>query len=396
MKKSSNMLVAIGMAILVAVLSISPVYAINLHLKGEDGLMNDAGFVACEQPGDIAFDKFNAILADDMQATKSQYDSVRDNYAGSIIDGEGKLIVYYASELSGLDSLSRELRSANVNEDDIQFEQVQYSYTELEAHQKAMWRIRNAAMDKEDGLEKWAEKIISVAINPKHNCVSVLANGFDDSDYLLCEKYFGDYSYEVEITEASGEISEHVTLKPGQGISTRGSLGFRCKLNGVAGFVTSVHTASWSSLPKLKDGSTEYGEITAGKYDGKADFCFVKITNSNYNVSLATNTSPAYTLHATNYVVSLPTGKAVYMAGATSSSVRTGKVVYYNYAISSGTEWLVCDYANNPGDSGGCIFANVNGDYVVIGVNNGLVGNIGSYGTKLTVMKGYYSNLTYG
>jgi len=393
MKKSWNMLVAIGIAILVAVLSISPVYALNFRLNGEDGLTAD--FVACEQAGDIAFDKFNAILVDDMQATRSQYNRVIDNYAGSIINDEGKLIVYFSSELSVLDPMRDELRSAGVSDDDIQFVQVQHSYEELEEHQKEMWRIRNASMDREDGLEKWAEKIISVAINPEHNCVAVLANGFDNSDYLLCERHFGDYSYEVEITTANSEIHEEVTLKPGQGISTGGSLGFRCKLNGVAGFVTAVHTASWSSLPNLKDGSTDYGQITAGVCDGKADFAFVKITNSNYNVGLATNTSPSYTLHATNYVVSLPTGKAVYMAGATSSSVRTGTILYYNYAISSGTEWLLCDYSSAGGDSGGCIFANVNGDYVVIGIHDGSAGT-GKYGTKLTVMKGYYSTLTYG
>lgn len=392
MKKSSNMLVALGMAILIAVLSISPVYAIDFHLKGEDGLINIADIDTCQQAGDIAFNKLNAILADDMQANRFLYNRVRDNYAGSIIDDEGKLIVYISSELSILDPLRDELSSTGVIDDDIKFVQVQYSYEDLEAQQSDMWRIRNVAMESESNFGEWAGKIISVAINPEHNCISVLANNFGDSDYLLCERYFGDYSYEVEITTASGEIHEEVTLKPGQGISTGGSLGFRCKLNGIAGFVTAVHTASWSTLPKLIDGSTEYGQITAGVYDGKADFCFAKITNSNYTVSLTTNTSPSYTLHASNYVVSLPTNYTVYMAGTTSSSVRTGKVLYYNYAISSGTQWLLCDYSSAGGDSGGCIFANVNGDYVVVGIHNGVTGT-GKYGTKLTTMKGYYSNL---
>jgi len=392
MKKLSNMLVALGMAILISMLSISPVYAIDFHLKGEDGLINIVDIDTCQQAGDIAFNKLNDILAYDMQATRSQYNRVRDNYAGSIIDDEGKLIVYISSELSILDPLRDELSSTGVNDDDIKFVQVQYSYEDLEVQQSDMWRIRNVAMESKSNLGEWARKIISVAINPEHNCISVLVNNFGDSDYLLCERHFRDYSYEVEITTASGEIHEEVTLKPGQGISTGGSLGFRCELNGIAGFVTAVHTASWSTLPKLVDGSTEYGQITAGVYDGKADFCYVEITNSNYAVSLTTNTSPSYTLHASHYVVSLPTNYTVYMAGTNSSSVRTGKVLYYNYAISSGTEWLLCDYSSAGGDSGGCIFANVNGDYVIVGIHDGTTGT-GKYGTKLTTMKGYYSNL---
>ena len=331
-------------------------------------------------------------MIDDIQEQRSQYNSVRANYAGSIIDDEGKLIVYISSELSISDQLREELRNTGINDDDIKFMQVQYSYEDLEAQQSDMWRIRNEAMESSRDLEEWARKIISVAINPEHNCVSVLANNFGDSDYLLCERYFGDYPYKVEITSASDEIHEEVTLKPGQGISTGGSLGFRCKLNGIAGFVTAVHTASWSTLPKLKNGSIEYGQITAGVYDGKADFCFAKITNSNYTVSRITNTSPSYTLHASNYVVALPTNYTVYMAGTNSSTVRIGKVLYYNYAISSGTQWLLCDYPSSGGDSGGCIFANVNGDYVVVGIHNGTTGT-GKYGTKLTTMKGYYSNL---
>jgi len=396
MKKSSNMLVAIGMAILIAVLSISPVYAINFHLKGEDGLISTADIDACQQAGDIAFNKLNAILADDMQAERSQYNKVRDNYAGSIIDDEGKLVVYISSDLSIMDSLRNELGGARINEDDIQFVQVQYSYEELEEQQSDMWQIRNKTMESKSDLEQWAKKIISVAINPEHNCIAVLVNSFDDADYLLCEQYFGDYSYEVETIAGNGEIQEHATtLKPGQPITTNLSLsiGFRCKLNGVAGFVTAAHTANLSSLPKVKYGSTEIGQVTAGKYDGKSDFAFVQITNSNYTVGLTTNTNPAYTLHASNYVVSLPTGYAVFMAGQNSTKVRAGKVLYYNYAISSGTQWLVCDYVSEPGDSGGCIFANVNGDHVVVGINDGRLVGIGTYGTKLTTMKGYYSNL---
>ena len=54
----------------------------------------------------------------------------------------------------------------------------------------------------------------------------------------------------------------------------------------------------------------------------------------NYDVSTTTNTTEAYTLHETHYVVSLPVGYDVYMAGKMDDDTREGKVYRYDYTIS--------------------------------------------------------------
>ena len=57
MKKTSSMVANLVLAILVAMISISPVYAYDFHLNGEDGFTNIADIDSYQQAGDIAFNK---------------------------------------------------------------------------------------------------------------------------------------------------------------------------------------------------------------------------------------------------------------------------------------------------------------------------------------------------
>ena len=402
MKKLLNTLLSVGMVItlLITTLLCLPVYADSLNHSDQVINMEISTFnedlPTFQKAGEIAFGVFHSILVDDIQSVDSKYEGITENYAGSVIDNDGKLILYFSGEPTVLSSLKSEFSNAGVKKDDVQFVNVEYSYNELKEQQNAMWLIRNQAINEDSVLYEWARKIKSVAVNPENNCVDVLVNNFETSDFLLCEKYFSIYSYKVKTIEGTGEIREELTVYPGQGIGTGGSLGFRCKINNVAGFMTAVHTASYYGIV-VNSGNTQLGTITKGAYDGKADFAFVETTSST-SVSLSTNTSPAYTLHSTNYVVALPANYTVYLAGVNSSSARSGQVIYNDYAISSGTEWLLCSYSASGGDSGGVIFANVNGDYCVYGIHDGDVnynGGIAKYATKLNTMRKYYTVTLY-
>ncbi len=352
--------------------------------------------------GSDTFNKLNKIVASEIEQGNSKYNEFIDTYAGSVIDETGKLIVYVQEKDETVNSLKNELYNANIQTSAIQFVDVEYSYNELKAYRNLMWDFVSQAKENvsDSVLWTWSNKLQAAAIDPATNKVELYVVGFGEADFELCEEYFCGYPYEIEILPEGYGLKEETTLNPGQAITTTGgSLGFRCKLDGVEGFVTATHgsTDSFVAQEKIvKVGAVTVGKITAGKFDGYADFAFVELTNPNYDVSTTTNTTEAYTLHETHYVVSLPVGYDVYMAGKMDDDTREGKVYRYDYTISSGSEWIVCDYPSETGDSGGCIFAEVNGDYCIIGIHDGSLTNTNyTYGTKLTTMQGYYNIVIY-
>jgi hypothetical protein len=372
----------------------------NNNDNNELNVISDINTPILQTSGEIAFGIFHKMLVHDKEALRLQYENVIENYAGSKIDNNGNLIIYYADNISSLSLLKNELSKNGIKKDDIQYVEVKYSYNELKEQQNSMWLIRNYALEKDEKLKKWALKIISMLINPEHNCITLLINKFDETDYMLCEKYFNLYSYEIEITEATGEIIEHLDVKPGMSISTGGSAGFRCNINGNNGFMTSIHKIPTNITVAI--GNSNIGNISnIGKYDGKSDFAFVELWGGQ-TANNVTNTTPSFTLHKANYVVALPIDYTVYMAGVNKTSVRVGKVINNDYSMDKGTEWLLCDYPSEPGDSGGVIFANVNNDYCVVGIHNGsvdyYVNNIKTkkaYSTKLNTMMKYYTITLY-
>lgn len=54
---------------------------------------------------------------------------------------------------------------------------------------------------------------------------------------------------------------------------------------------------------------------------------------------------------------------------------------------------MICSYSSSGGDSGGCIFAVVNGENRVVGIHDGSIGQ-NKYGTKFTAMKSTLNSLT--
>lgn len=378
-KKKRNRMISI-------ILSIVLMWSVNSSFvyAAEDG-------EAFENEGNHTFNQMNLVLEEGLENDDVITRDFINNYAGGVIRND-HLTIFLKNEVNDLDWFHNKMLENDVSQDkyDIQF--VDYSYTDLENQISSFWEYRNNKLI--DGAE-WAPLVYSVAISQEYNCIMIFVDkDFEISNYEELDEFLSSISYRFEYTDEP-QLEENTTLKPGMGISTGGSIGFRCKINNEKGFITAVHTSNYSSLPAVQYNGTTIGSITAGAYGNSADFAFVKITNSSYSMSLTTNTSPSYTLHSSHYVVSLAQGYTVYMAGKKSSSVRTGTVVYYSSSVSgdSGTDWLICSFTGQQGDSGGVIFAVVSGDNCVVGIYDGNYGS-NSYATKLTRMQSSYSTLT--
>lgn len=355
---------------------------------------------ANENQGEKAFGQLIDFLSNNAASyslenvTDNEYSDFWDCFGGSYIDDNGRFIVYTTKEYDNL------IEAANIEESAISFVKTDLSYENLKAQQIEIWDVRNELLNGDDeALRLWANKIISVTVSQKNNCVMIFANGFEQEDYTICNIYFGDKKYIIEPTNSQGSIIPQTTIAPGQSISTGSSVGFRCKYNGSEGFITTVHTEDYSKIGRIKDGNGNYlGDIQFSIHDGSADFCFVKTVNDTY-VSLITNTAPAFTLNAISSITYLPEGYTVFLAGGTSVSPRIGKVISFDYSISTGNSWCICSYSSNQGDSGGCVFAEVNGNYCVLGIHDGRVDVPGNgenaYVTKFSTMQQYYSNLQF-
>ncbi len=257
------------------------------------------------------------------------------------------------------------------------------------------WRIyvKDNEIKNETINAKWLEeKVESFEISVEDNscCINILDYEIDDLEY--CKNIFGEYPYIISSCEEEMMVDETINWRPGSAIYTttsRGSSGFRCKLNGYIGFATAGHMGtSGTVIYTSSSATTTLGRITHSINDGSADFAFVRITNYNYYADRIVTGTRAVAMHTENYVVALPVGYTIYMRGST-SGLQQGKVVNYNYNISGGSRWLRADYESAAGDSGGIVFAKVNGDYCVVGVHNGSLGDY-KYCTKLTTMQDYY------
>ena len=195
-------------------------------------------------------------------------------------------------------------------------------------------------------------------------------------------------------------IQVQTTVNPGNGVTDGNgyvSAGFRCKYNGGAGFVTTFHSSTVGTAISDSSGNT-LGDVIVAIHNSYEDFAFVRMYEIYGNTfSLHPLGNSNYTL-STNYVTTaLAQNYPVRFAGKNTTYVRTGTVYCFDYSMSTvPSHWILCDYNSYSGDSGGCIFTELNGSYWVIGVHDGRYGDATSshaYGTKFSVMKSCYSSL---
>lgn len=341
--------------------------------------------------GDKAFNALNSVLVDN-----PLYNEFIDLYGGGYIDPfeNAILYVYYRNDLN-MDLLATLKEEDLLQGHSIVFLPCQYSYTQLCLMQNDIWNYKIAH---ENENNHWTTYLNAIGIDQSSNRLHCIVS---DEARVSCgmETVFENYPVEYLISN-NYVIEQQTTIHPGYELSYGGggmSLGFRCKKNGVSGFLTTIHNSTTGGT--VYCGGNSLGTVTVSVNDGYADFTFVKLTNSNYSISRYPKANTSYQLHSSNYAVSLPANYTVYMAGRTHSYIVSGVIKYADYSVGYGTHWLACSYSSDLGDSGGCVFAKVNGDYVVLAIHDGRIYDPSTemylaYSTKYTTIKSYYNDIT--
>ena len=337
----------------------------------------------------ILHDEF---LADDL-IREGLVKDFYDCYGGAYLDDRGNLTVYYQRGSAEAAALTKEYVDGIV-QDDIPFVPVDYSYLDLLDLQYRVLEMKETAI--KNGASTPLEKIQSVGICQKDNCLRLMTDALSNQEVNALTKLLENIPFKIEAMDGA-VYSPETTVNPGNAISTGGSIGFRAKVNGSEGFITAIHSSTTGG--SVSSGSTPLGTTQYSFYDSGVDFCFV-ITPPSYgnSVSIYPLGNTSYPV-ISSYTTSLPQNWPVYFAGRNASYIRSGTV--YDYDNGMGTtynHWILCDYTSSSGDSGGCIFTYLNGFYRVVGVHDGSYGSATSpihrYGTKVTTMITYLSGLT--
>lgn len=357
-------------------------------------LVFSTGFVLADELPDVnegskAFNALNEVII-----RNSNCSDLVDLYGGAYIEDD-VLYVYYREDIN-IASLELLTNDTLLMGFDIVFIPSEYSYKQLYEMMKYIGMQKEVYSGNES---HWTSRIEAMGINQIENCLDCYIDRCDGDELQVIEENLSSYPTNIIFVD-DYKVEKQSTLYPGEGINCNGnsiSLGFRCKYNGNPGFLTTIHSSSIGATVYKNNNSI--GQVTLSVDDGCADFSFVKITNTNYSVSLNPKGISNYSLQNYHYAAPLPSGYSVYFAGRNQYGVVTGNVYYDGYHIYSGDDWLCCTYSCSPGDSGGCVFTKVSTNNIVVAVNDGIVYDINtqmnySYSTKFeSIISDYYSNL---
>ena len=333
--------------------------------------------------GSEAFFRLDGIISGDSDG----FQNFRAGYGGSYITETGVLVVGY--KCVPQEEIARIKKEADL--EDAIFVEVPYTYQELEQYQGDICSY----LQKYYGVDEFTQEVyFTTGINQETNCIDIRLTKVTANELESIRAEFVDMPCTINV---DGNIwkSEETTMDPGDPIGNGVSIGFRCKRSGNKGFLTTRHSTVIGS--SVSYGGTVVGTITDAKHDSFADFCFVKVTNTSYTTSRNPRGQSSYQLHSSDYISStLAQNTVVYLAGRTSSNIRAGVVVNFSQTINGYGSWLIASYSSSSGDSGGCVFAKKNGNYVVLAIHDGRYvtdTNDNAYSTKYTTIKTYCSPL---
>ena len=294
-------------------------------------------------------------------STAQQYP---DYYGGSYINADNKLVICVSPNTTLPIEFSESFSENYV------VEPVTYSYNEL----KALMAELN---------EYILTQNTDVALNINHFALyddqnRIVVSLFDASPEKI-EEFQNTVSNSPALIfeEDSSIITSTSSVKPGDELqnSNRGtyaSMGYRAKLDGKAGFVTSAHFAYLNNNISI-DGTT-IANVTERNYSGSADAAFCEITNSNYtpsntisgtsNTLSTTISEPGVSTHI-NMVGCTSGHLDGYVTSSDATARGSGGVVFTNL-----TE---ADFLSSPGDSGGIVYSYIGSTEtrLTIGIING-------------------------
>lgn len=296
-----------------------------------------------------------------------------DFYAGAYLNGNGELVVLLTEDTN---AARASIRSA-AKKSDVLFASAQYAYADLTASMNCInEKVKNRANE-----HAIASEIVSAGLSDQENTVTVWIKDIDDAKIAQFRQYICDEPWIVFANSTGPATPDAGTLYAGQGIEVVGvssySFGYRCKRNGVNGFLTAAHGLSVGKT--VRSGATEIGKVTARKLSGSVDVSFVEITNSSYTLSnVVCYTKGAKTLRSGSLMIAAVGSRVNMSGGVTQTTSGIVKQVNYSDTISNVylTNMSTADYGRAKGDSGAVVYSNDASPYIC-GVHSSVNTNTG-------------------
>lgn len=245
-----------------------------------------------------------------------------------------------------------------------------YSYSELSSLMDELTDVmKNTALSNELGF-------ISCSLLDKENRIEIQ---LADCSRQNIDKFKSVASNSPCLTFVQGSpLTFEENIYSGSSIGTAtgyGSVAYRAKMNGKAGFVTSGHVMKQIGNYLFKDDRiTILGECKACSYTGTVDAAFCELSSGFIPINQVQG--DFFTLKASTTGAFV--GMSVNLGGRHNHS--KGKVVsisvaYNGYGGTVMTKGIASDYASEGGDSGGIVYDN-SGYPVGVHVGKGTVNNV--------------------
>lgn len=278
-----------------------------------------------------------------------------DYYGGKYINDEGNLVVEIITSSIPKKSDKTYQNFSNIisNRDDITIKYVENSYNELD--------IVNQQIISYFKSENEFEGFIGSYIDEKRNLVIVeLENDSASSQNKFKNEVIN--SNLIKIVNGTMAMFSASTLNSGAPLPTVAppgghcSVGYRAKLNGVAGFVTAGHCVK--GIEYIID-----GDVKTSKIEGNIDAAFVSFGKYTPSNALQYNTYPSTTLKLNESLLYLAPASPLAKSGAT-TNLTIGNVATTSWSgyVSDGskkyylTDLLKAELNCTDGDSGGVVF----------------------------------------
>ena len=307
-------------------------------------------------------------------------------YGGMYISDNATNLVLQIVEKNIPDSKSDNFSSYEkiINLDDaIKIEYVNNSYMELEQVYDAINKYYED-VDYEVAKAEFNEytahyvdiKSNSVVVSAYDNSVQTRSANTEIMKDDLAEKFKEEVidSSVIDLKIGQEMQNEATSIKAGQGISTplgTCSMGYRVKIGGKAGYITSAHCFSGNGQ------SATGGTVKKYKRSGKVDAAFVETTSSYQSLNTLAHPKNGITKLNNTMCPILRVGGAIAHDGIT-SGYQSGTIKSTSYSASSDgiafTNLIAVNYVSDGGDSGGAVFVpSSNGEGLVAGIHMGSV-----------------------
>ncbi len=310
----------------------------------------------------------------------------KEKYAGSYVNENNELVVQLTDK-NGVKQLQGSVEN---------IEYVDTSMNDLIELQEIISNKMIEFSQKKNYNEiqkKMLDNIVGLGISQEENCIFVQMDKVSKENVLWFKKNISDNAkVKFEQSEKMEEKALSINVKCGQYINIGGgsySFGYRAKDTlGNKGFVSAGHA--------VKKGEVVYDSATESIYLGKVtkvnmkniDACFVqKTTNSNVTLSngMKYYNNSKDKLQNGKLITAIPEGYSIYKtgykSGCTYGNVRsTNYTATYDGKVIKDTI-LTTAYALK-GDSGGTVFAYIDGVPVLLGIIGAGTGdkeNLGRY-----------------